>query len=337
MTPFRAALCLNAILIPVFLAGCGNESGSPSPDPVSPQPSVAVYLRDDARSIDVLMQKFQSATGIGYSYISRDSAEPMSRADVFFGESFVELWEMAEADLLRPVAPSLNERVAAGQLTDPERRFIPLAMALRAVVFNENLVSEDEIRTITGFASLADDRWQGRLCLSSARVDGNRLLVAHLIKQHGVRDAEIMLRRWLQNLAAAGFDDDAGLFAAISAGECALGVLDIRLISSAAPAWTIGFHSFPDADTWLFDIAGAGISRHATSPANAVELLDWLLTADGNEAYRNAWPELPLSRESVQRRTETSAGPALARAESLSELGFLLEEADLLVERAGYR
>jgi hypothetical protein len=46
---------------------------------------------------------------------------------------------------------------------------------------------------------------------------------------------------------------------------------------------------------------------------------------------------MPLSREALNSQTETSPGVAITMAASLPELGFLLEEADLLIERAGYR
>ena len=351
MTPIRAALRLAAIFPNLLLAACGDETGSSTPEADSPTARIAIYAPGDIRRIDRLMPAFQSATGVGYSTVSGDATEPMSRADVYFSESFVDLWEMAEADLLRPVTASLNERVAASLslqeqagrplldtiTSDPERRFLPLAAALRTVVFNPDLVPDDEIGTITDFGSLADERWKGRLCLSASRVDGNRLLVAYLISRYDVREAEIIVRRWLQNLAAAVYQSDAALFTAITAGDCALGILDLRLLGRAGSPAAAGFHTFAEEESWLFDVAGAGISRHAANPHTASELLGWLLTAAGNDAYALEWPDLPLSRESIETRTEVGMTSALARAASLAEMGFLLEEADLLIERAGYR
>jgi iron(III) transport system substrate-binding protein len=337
MTPIRTVLG-PAICLHVLLAGCGDETGSSAPEQEAAGESIAVYAPEASRRINVVLPAFQSTTGIGYSFVSPDAVEPMSQADIYFGASFVDLWEMAEAGLLRPVAASLNERVAAGGLTDPERRFIPLATAPRAVAFNRDLVSDDEIRTIVSFESLADDRWKGRLCLSTSRVDGNRLLVAHLINRHDAREAEITVRRWLQNLAAAVYQGDDALAAAIAERECALGILDLRLLGRADSPTGVGFHTFTDPDSWLFDIAGAGISRHASNADAASVLLDWLLSVDGNDAYAADWPDMPLGRESIERRMEEVGGvtTAIAGAASLAELGFLLDEADLLIERAGY-
>lgn len=283
------------------------------------------------------MREFESATGIRYSIVPEDVADPVSHADVYFAETFVDLWEMAEADQLRPVDASLNGRVAVSQLVDPERRFVPVTAAPRAVVFNESLVADDEVRTIVNLGALADERWKGRLCLSSSRLDGNRLLVAHLVNRNSLREAEVIVRRWLQNLAVAEFENDEALFAAITAADCGLGILDLRLIGATERAAGIGIHTFSDSTPRLFDIAGAGITRHAQSPAEAAALLEWLFTAEGSSAFAGAWPDMPLSREALKSRTETIPDAAIATAAKLPELGFLLEEADLLIQRAGYR
>ena len=337
MTLNRAALLLAVTAPHLLLGGCGNEHDSSLPERDAVDLRIAILAPEDVRPIDVIMAEFESMAGVGASFDSWQDAGSMSRADIYFGESFIDLWEMAEADLLRPLAESLNERVVAGQLTEPERRFVPLAAAPRAVVFNPNLVSDDETRTIDNYASLADERWKGRLCLSSARIDGNRLLVAHLINRHDVREAEIIVRRWLRNLAATVYASDSALMAAISAGDCAVGILDLRLLGHAGSPADITFHAFTDQTSWLFDIAGAGISRHASHPEFAAEVVDWLLTAEGNAAYSIGWPETGLGRKQIDTRTDAGLHPALTHAASLAELGFLIEEADLLVQRAGYR
>ena len=337
MTPRIAATFLAAPFLNFLLAGCGNDPGGGVPERDASAAIVAVHASDGDRPIDVVMAEFRSATGIDYSLVSLDDVRQMPQADIYFGESFVDLWEMAEAGLFRPVAQSLNERGVADQLKDPERRFAPLATAPRAVVFNTNLVSRDEARAIGNFASLADERWKGRLCLSSYRVDGNRLLVAHLINRYDLRQAEIIVRRWLMNLAAAIHDSDAGLLAAISAGECGLGILDLRLLGSAGLPAGIDFQPFADDASRLFDISGVGISRHAASPAEAAELLEWLLTAAGSDAYTMDRPEMALGRDAIETPVDAGSKSALALAVSLAELGFQLEEADLLAQRAGYR
>ena len=338
MTPIRAATCLAVIFLHFPLAGCDKETGGSKPDPDFTPESIAVYAPEDAGRVDLVMREFQSTSGIGYSFVSRDAAEPMSRADVYFGESFVDLWEMAEADLLRPVAVSLNERVAAGQLTDPDRRFIPLATVPRAVVSNPTLVSDDEIRTITNFTSLADDRWKGRLCLSSSRVDGNRLLVAHLIRRFGVREAELIVRHWKANVAASEIENDSALLAAIAGGRCEIGILDTGVGNAGIWRNRIAIHQFAANSPLLLDIRGAGISRHANNAEAAGKLLEWLLTAEGNSEFTGNWQEAPLSRElQIAHGDSPEWILSFESVATLSELGFLLEEADLLVERTGYR
>jgi len=336
MKPAWSELRFLAILLIAATAGCGSDFGGESADPGTPGKAVVVYTPESAGSLDALMREFQSATGMGYSLVSPDVAEPMAQADVYFGESFADLWESAEADHLRPIDPSLGKLIAAPKLADPERRFLPLSALMRGIVFNEHLVSAEEARTITDFSALADDRWRGRLCLSSSAVDGNRLLVAHLIRQYGVQEAEIAVRGWLANLAEGIVDSDADLLLAIEARRCALGILDFRWIGRSG--WPQGVSPYPDiGGPLLLDIRGAGISRHARSPEAARHLLEWLLSARGNSAYARGWQQVPLSREiGFDRWDEFNWRPFAEVEAQLSELGFLLEEADRLAERAGY-
>ncbi len=65
------------------------------------------------------------------------------------------------------------------------------------------------------YAALGDDIWRGKLCLSSSQVPGNRTLVAFLIRQYDLRDAEIVVRKWRANLATDVFADDVSLVGAI--------------------------------------------------------------------------------------------------------------------------
>lgn len=333
----RASFWLHAIFLSVGIAGCGNGPGGSSTVGETPSASVVVYAPDSANSLESLLHEFESATGISYSIVQADAADPVSRADVYFGESFVGLWEMAEADLLRPVDLSLEEQVAAAELTDPERRYVPLSALIRGIVCKRHLVSAEEIHSITGFSELADDRRKGRLCLSSSALDGNRLLVAHLIRQHGVREAEIIVRGWLANPTEGIFDNDAALLLAIENGRCALGVLDFGWIGRSG--WPEAVVPYPAINCpLLLDVRGAGISRHAGNPEAARQLLEWLLSARGNSVYARDWQQAPLSREIVfDPHNEFSWRAFVDVAGSLAELGFLLEEADLLIERAGYR
>jgi iron(III) transport system substrate-binding protein len=336
MNLIRAAIALLAILLHAGLAGCDSGAGDSSADSAGPDAIVFIYAPGTTRPIDALMSEFQAATGIGYSLVEGEVATAMAKADVYFGESFVDLWEVAEADLLRPVEVSLIEHVAFGQLADPESRFVPLSAPIRGVVFNEEVLSAEEIRTIADFSALADDRWKGRLCLSSSAIVGNRLLVAHLIRQSGVRDAEIALRRWLANLAEGVFDKDAALLSAIEDGRCAMGILDFGWV--ARSGWPQGVIPYPAiSGPLLLDIRGGGISRHAQNPQAATRLLEWLLSARGNSAFMNNWHQVPLSREIVFETMSEFNWRGFAEAPSLPELGFLLEEADRLIERAGYR
>ena len=181
-------------------------------------------------------------------------------------------------------------------MRDPEHLWVSLAARARTIVYNTELTSDVERKSIVDYAALADASWRKRLCLASSTVAGNGSLIAMLINDHGVRETELIVRGWRANLATFVFTDDARLLEAIAAGQCAVGVADSSEIArylQKDPDANVAPHWFSEGGVLHINASGGGVTRHAQNPEGAASLLEWLTSDAANALFAALILEFP--------------------------------------------
>ena len=328
----------------MLLFGCGEEPPKPESESPAPQPPVAeagpltVFDTEGSLAITPVMEAWRAEGGGRFTLAESNYSTPFpEETDVLVAGSLVTLWSFAEEDKLRPVFSPVIESRIGEMFRDPESRWVALSYRARVVVYNPELVSSDEIGSLESYASLGDERWRERLCLSSSRVDGNRLLIAWLIHRHGPRDAEIIVRRWRANLPDGFVEaDDEAVIGKIGRGECGIGVVDSDRLAVARPVSAIAPYWFEAPGSTVIDVTGAGISRHTTNPEEAGELLEWLTTTGAGAFFAAARNEFPANTEAATGNAISDWSANVQLTVALADFGFLLQEAELLAVRAGY-
>ncbi len=352
----RYVLFFSTILL--VAAGCGQDAAEPvadeqptvAPDPEinSARPVVVYATGGGGAQLSNVLDAYRAETGGRYEILGDDVVQSpdlldrpqqLPKTDLFIASSLAELWSVAEDDGLRPTfSDVINGNIPAG-LRDPESRWSALSARARIIVYSPDLVSAEEIGAVQAYSALGEDVWRDRLCVSSARVAGNRSLVAFLIRQHGVREAEAIVRRWRANFGSSVYNSDTELLKAFPSGNCAIGIVDNTVLQnyetgSSPPG--VAAHWFADSDELLIDIRGAGVSRHAANPDAAAELLEWLTSKDANALFAIGEMEFPANSESPMATALASRSEYLRETDSLSSIGFLQEDATKLIERARY-
>lgn len=290
-------------MVPLLCAlaiGCTPEEPPPT--------AVIVYAAvQDSERIAAMLDEFSGATGIpvdlrpgtAVEHVDAMIAKSGDPADVFITDDVVEMWRAADRGVLRPVrSAALGEHHAA--LRDPDSLWFaneirPLGIA-RAGEAEPWLASLED---------LGGPAFEGRLCLTSPSLVGNRVLIANLIERLGEREAERLVRRWVRNLAQPPFADEAALRAAIRSGDCDYGIV-------SNPHTVFGNWDKAPAPQ-AYAATALGVGRHAASPDAAEVLVDWVL--------RNASVRIP----------------SYAALPHVGIAGWRDEEARRLAERAGYR
>lgn len=336
--------------IPVFwvalnLVACGEESANETV-PDQDKEFVVVYSRIDEARTASLYRAFTEETGIRIQQVTADDDRLVQLmldktrapvADLYIAGSASRLWRASDEGVLRPThADDLDSAIPA-HLRDPENEWFAIAVKANVLVFNSTIVTPD---AFNGYESLAEPAWRGQVCMSSSSLPDNNALLALLIQRHGKRQAEMIVRQMMANLALPVFGDPQALFAAIESGRCTIGIGSLeaavqRVAAEPGSQLGIGTPSLANGGTQV-DIVGAGVTRHAGNVAAALRLMRWLATPKAQGIIAESLSLLPaVPGIAVPQRLKV--WQELQQSETgVVNLGLLHQEAVDLAERARY-
>lgn len=339
LIPFAAGL--------LSLGGCGSGSNQTASDDGSLQSPVIVYSARAEAIIKPVFDAFTTETGIPVNYVIESEQVLIQKliaegdttsADMLLTIDAGNLWYAAEEGELRPTYSEILESNIPRELRDPENQWFAMSVRARAIVYDARKVEPSHL---TGYAGLADERWQGRLCLQSSAHMNSQSHVAMMIAQMGERDAEIVVRGWVNNLATSVFPDDAMLLRAIEAGQCQVGIAnhyEVGQLQRENVATDVRIF-WPSSETGgvYINVTGAGITRHAKNPDGARALLEWMSGDVGQRLINGDNLEYPAN-------LSVPPSPSLAQWRgdegnpmNVSKAGIFQADAVKLVQRANYR
>lgn len=290
-----------SLVLLLMLAACGGAK-----EPQGPA-IVVLATGEEGDALTELLDDFTDDTGVPVSIEWGSSAANADRlieksgnpADVLIVDNIADAWRVADKGALRPVQSPAFANLHAS-LKDPDGYWA--AIDVRAFV----IVHRNDARpTTAGFDDLGTAEFLGRVCLSSSQLSSNRSLIAFLIEEKGVKEAERLVRRWVKNLATPPFASAADMLDAMRAGECDYGI--------ASMADDLGSLTPFSPPPHYFDATAVGVGRHAQHPESAQRLVDWLI-------------------RKRQMGFQTQDSPPF-----VGTAGWRDQEARLLAERAGYR
>ena len=287
----------------------------------------------------VLFDVYTDETGItvllttesGRSLIERLGAEKQgATADLVLADSVGHLWAAVENDLLRPGVSEILTINIPKRLRDPDKLWHALLLFGRTIVYDTREVDRQKL---TNYAALGGNQWRGRLCLTSATDVDNQSHIAMMIAENGERPTQLTVRAWVANLSMPIVTDAAKLLQAIEDGQCGLGIVnsdDLARFTRERPHTPVaGFLPPASSGGAYINIVGAAVTRHASNPAGALHILEWLSSEEGQERLAEHGLEVPVSQ-----LDEWSA--LQIRLTNLAGAGYYQEEAVELMERAHY-
>lgn len=285
------------LLLVAALIGCRGE----------PEVPPVVIYAPDGSAMKSLFADFTADTGIPVTPIWGDSTantehlinKSDDNADVLITNNVADIWRAAERGALRPISSAALGDVDP-VLKDPDRSWATINIRFHAIGMPEDNVKE----LPASFDLLADPKINGQVCLSSSSLPANRSLLAMLINDRGVKNAERLVRRWMRNLAAYPYASEDDLVAAMLDGTCDYGIVSID------PA--IAGVAYARPEERYLDIDGIGVARHAQQVDSAQSFVDWVL------------------------RNRTLSLNSELPSKNVGIAGWRDEEARLLAERAGY-
>ena len=227
----------------------------------------------------------------------------------------------------------------------PDGQWFGYSSRARVIVYNKAAIKGGDVAT---YASLADPKLKGKVCVRSGSHPYNLSLVAAMIEHQGEAKAEAWAKGVVANLARQPKGGDTDQIKAVAAGECDVAVVNsyyyARLVRSTKPedraivAKTAVV--FPDqgGEGTHVNISGGGVLKHAPHRDNAIRFLEYLASdqaqryfADGN----NEWPAVKSVR--VNNPALDAMGDFKADALPIATFGKHIATAQKIADRAGWR
>ncbi len=218
-----------------------------------------------------------------------------------------------------------------------------------ALSLRDRVLYADKSMKLNGFRyeDLAKPEWKGRVCIRSGQHPYNVSLIAAMIAHQGEAKTEAWLRGVKTNLARKATGGDRDVARDILAGICDIGIANAYYVGQmkTAPAgneqrqWGDAIQVvrpvFAGGGTHV-NISGAAVAKHAPNRANAVKLLEFLLTDRAQSLYAQANFEYPVKKGVQLDPIVASFGPLKPDRLPLGKIVEQRKRASELVDRVGF-
>lgn len=321
--------------------------GSVSQIQAATDAEVTVYSSRKEHLIQPLFEQFTKQTGIEVNYLTGSGSDLIERlklegsntpADMFMTVDAGDLWYAGTQDIFQSASTETIKSNIPSYLRDPNGLWTGLSVRARTIVYSSNRVNPSELST---YGDLASNNWNKKLCLRTSKKIYTKSLVASIIHNQGEEKASEVISGWVNNLAAVPNAKDSHVMDAIIAGQCDVGLVNTyyygRLIEKTPDAPIKLFWANQETTGVHVNVSGAGITKHASNPSGAMQLLEWLSSAKAQSIYGSLNKEYPANQNIDSDEIVSSWGSFKKDKMNLSIAGELQADAVKLMQRLGYK
>lgn len=308
---------------------------------------VVVYSSRIDELIKPVFDAYTEKTGVAVKFITDKEAPLMARikaegentpADLLLTVDGGNLWQAEQMGILQPMTSPIIEENIPSQYRSSSDAWTGLSLRARTIVYSTERVQPDELST---YEALADDQWEGRLCLRTSKKVYNQSLTATLIETHGTEKTEQILKGWIGNLATDVFADDNSVIQAVDAGLCDVGIVNSYYFGRL-------HKQNPELKAKLFwpnqgdrgvhvNLSGIGLTKHAPNPEAAQKLVEWMTGSEAQSIFADANMEFPANPKTGPSAEVAAWGEFKADTIPVEVAGERQAEAIRLMDRVGWR
>lgn len=312
---------------------------------------VNIYSYRQPQLIEPLLDSFTAETGIKTNVlfldkglVERIKAEGTnSPVDLILTVDIGRLSQAKTEDVTQPVVDQAVNGNIPTEFRDPDGHWFGLTTRGRVVYASKDRVEQDEIT----YEELADPKWKGRICTRSGQHSYNLALFASLIAHHGEEATEKWLAGLKDNLARKPNGNDRAQAKGIFSGECDIGLgntyyVGLMMTNEKEPeqkewakALKVLFPNGGDRGTHV-NISGMALAKHAPNKENAIRLMEFLASAEGQEIYAERVFEYPVKPGAKISEIVESFGEINPDKLGLDEIAKNRKAASILVDKVGY-
>lgn len=311
---------------------------------------VNLYTTREPGLIQPLLDAFSQSAGVKVNTIflkaglaERVAAEgDKSLADVLMTVDIGNLVDLADRGLTQPVDSKVLTDIVPAQLREAKGNWFALSLRARTIYAAKDLKLES-----FKYEDLAAPVWKGKVCIRSGQHPYNVSLIAAYIAHHGEAETETWLRGVKANLARKAAGGDREVARDIKGGLCEIGVANSYYVglmrsgkggpeqSEWAKAIRMILPTFEGGGTHV-NVSGAAVARHAPNKAEAVKLLEYLVSESAQKIYAGANFEYPVNAKAAADPLIGEYGTLKPDSVDLAKLASFRKKASELVEKVGF-
>ncbi len=313
---------------------------------------VNVYTTREPGLIQPLLDTFTKETGIRTNVVFIESglAERVeaegenSPADILSVVDYGNLVDFVDRGLTQPIESSVLDAAVPSNLRDPAGNWYALSMRARVIYASKERVAENSFT----YENLADPKWKGRVCIRSGQHPYNTSLFAAMIAKDGPEKTEKYLTGLKANLARTAGGGDRDVARDILADICDIGVgnsyyVGLMRSGTGGPgqqqwgdAIKVILPTFADGLGTHVNISGAAVAKYAPNKANAIKLLEFLVSPEAQAIYASGNFEYPVVAGARIDPIIAALGDLKIDPLPLHEIGAHRKEASELVDKVGF-
>ena len=333
-------------LFALFILACSNNNS---------EQVVNMYSQ---RHYDVDQKQydnFEKITGIKVNVIKANADELIQRmknegdnsqADLFITVDVGKLWQAGEMGLFQKFNDESVFKNIDPQFLDKNGYWVPVTYRSRVVVYSNERVNKEDLST---YEDLANEKWRGRLLVRSSSNAYNQALMSSLVANLGPEAVTSWSEGVVKNFARDPKGSDRDQVKAIAAGQGDIAIVNSYYIGlllssekeeeiNAGNAVSVFFPNQADGDRGAhINVSGIALTKNAPNKENAIELIKYLTSVEGQETYVNNSYEYSVNPnvkpdEIVQAWGEFKKDPV-----DLNMLGIKRDEAIRIFDKTGWK
>lgn len=314
---------------------------------------VNVYSARKTELIEPLLKDFTAETGIKVNLITGKDDALIKRlkvegkgspADVLITVDAGRLYRAKDAGLLQSVNSEALSIAVPENLRDSDKQWFGISLRARPIFYVKGKVDPKELST---YEALTDKKWKGRVCIRSSSNIYNQSLVGSMIEANGLEATEKWAKAFVANFARPPAGGDTDQLKAAAAGVCDIAVANTYYYGRLIKSNKVDNNAVADklAIFWPnqagrgahVNVSGIGVTKVAKNKANAVKLMEFLVSNEAQAWYAKTNNEYPVIGDGAIDPVLASWGKFKKDDIGLTTLGENNRKAVELMDRAGWR
>jgi len=335
------------LVIAVILASCMPNTNKSK--------EINIYSQRHYDSDKMQYKKFEEKTGIKVNVTKAGADELIQRmknegdnsqADLFITVDVGKLWQASDMGLFQKFDDQTVFDNIDPQFLDKNGYWVPVTYRSRVVVYSNERVNKEDLTT---YEDLANEKWRGRLLVRSSSNAYNQALMSSLVANLGPDDVTSWSEAVVKNFARDPKGSDRDQVKAIAAGQGDIAIVNSYYIGlllssekeeeiNAGNAVSVFFPNQGEDDRGAhINVSGIALTKNAKNKENAIELIKYLTSIEGQETYVNNSYEYSVNPnvkpdEIVQAWGEFKKDPV-----DLNMLGIMRDEAIRIFDKTGWK